>query len=51
MLMLLLLVLRKLCEPNRSFTLKMYSDVRDGFVGHNHEHRNYTAYSVEWEDN
>jgi hypothetical protein len=35
----LLLFLYELMEPTGRFTFKMYSDVHDGFIGPNHEHR------------
>jgi hypothetical protein len=35
----LLLVCDELLKPCRNFTLKMSSDVRDGFIGFSHEHR------------
>jgi hypothetical protein len=43
----LLLEFRKVFEPNRHFTLRVGSsvrdsDIRDGFIGPTYEHRHYT---------
>ena len=37
----LILVFNELWKPCRNFTLKMGFDVRDGFAGLSHEHRDY----------